>query len=65
MSRSVKKPIVRDKPSTRWYWRTTRRIINQKVRNGEEDLPSEKSIINDYDYSDYTFMSDLEKSKRK
>jgi hypothetical protein len=65
MSRSVKKPIVKDKPSTRLYWRTTRRVINQKVRYGDEDLPSERSIVNDYDYSDYMFISDLEKSKRK
>lgn len=63
MSRSFKQPILKDSPrnfkKSAIYWRTIRRVINytiKKFRNNTEDiiLPMEKSIINDYDYSDYT-----------
>ena len=63
MSRSYKQPILKDSPrnfkKSAIYWRTIRRVINytiRKFRNNTEDiiLPMEKSIINDYDYSDYT-----------
>lgn len=59
MSRSTKKPIVKDNPKGRraLYWRTTRRIINEAIRQQKETLPLEKEIINDYDYSDYRFFS--------
>jgi len=63
MSRSYKQPIIKDSPrnfkKSAIYWRTIRRVINytiRKFRNNTEDiiLPKEKSIVNDYNYSDYT-----------
>lgn len=67
MSRSKKKPIMKDSPKGRraLYWRATRRVINQAVRQGKETLPLEKEIVNDYDYSDYTFFSDRPCDTRK
>lgn len=63
MSRSRRKPIIKDRPrnakKSSLYWRVVRRVINDKVRqiksNPEKDLslPEPKNIVNDYDYSDY------------
>lgn len=63
MSRSRKKPIIKDRPrntkKSSLYWRVVRRVINDKVRQilsnpeKELDLPEPKEIVNDYDYSDY------------
>lgn len=63
MSRSRRKPIVKDRPrndkKSSLYWRVVRRVINDKVRqitkSPEEDveLPEPKEIVNDYDYCDY------------
>lgn len=67
MSRSRKKAIVKDNGiSTSEYWKPIRRIwkqtINQfykKERFGywefDDSLPNPKSLIDDYNYSDYTF----------
>lgn len=62
MSRSRRKPIIKDRPrndkKSSLYWRIVRRVINSKVReilktDEEMDLPEPKEIVNDYDYSDY------------
>lgn len=63
MSRSRRKPIIKDRPrnakKSSLYWRVVRRVINDKVRQmftypeKEIDLPEPKEIVNDYDYSDY------------
>jgi hypothetical protein len=58
MSRSRKKPIVKDKTDGAKYHRTIRRVTNEKVRYLEdaledEELPDPKSIVNDYNYSDW------------
>lgn len=58
MSKSKRKPIIKDKPRNRkasTYYKRIRRIFKQLVKAGKEDLPNSKSIVNDYDYSDYTF----------
>lgn len=81
MSRSRRKPIIKDKPrnekSGAKYWRTVRRVTNEKVKYlsealEDENLPLPKEIVNDYDYSDYhidyRFMDDeetVEKESRK
>jgi len=63
MSRSRKKPIVKDAPKSEKkgsrYWRAVRRVTNQRVKYLNEELdegilPVPKEIVNDYDYSDYT-----------
>lgn len=67
MSRSRKKAIYKDswKGRTSFYWKTIRRKHNQlisqfykKDRFGywefDDSLPDPKTIVNDYDYSDYT-----------
>jgi hypothetical protein len=72
MSRSKKEPIVKDRPrnhrKSTEYWRRVRRVINQTVRKlffKDEDevvIPNPKEVVNDYDYSDYTFdMRDIKK----
>lgn len=62
MSRSRRKPIVKDGPrnhkKSSLYWRPVRRVTNEKVRYLNEELddeiiPDPKEIVNDYDYSDY------------
>lgn len=54
MSRSKRKPIVKDKGmTTHEYWSTIRRIWKQIIkRDPESVLPDEKTIHNDYSYSD-------------
>lgn len=63
MSRSRRLPIVKDRPrndkKSTLYWRTVRRVINEKVKfyliapSDDVNLPQPKEIVNDYDYSDY------------
>lgn len=63
MSRSRRKPIVKDRPrnekKSSLYWRIVRRVINGKVRQisktdeDETNLPEPREIVNDYDYCDY------------
>jgi hypothetical protein len=68
MSRSYREPIIKDRPrnykKSTWYWRTIRRITKMFVKQGK-DVPNPKSIINDYDYCDWTFNADPIKGKRK
>jgi len=80
MSRSRKKPIIKDRPrnykKSSNHWRTIRRVTKDKIRFlqetlEEEIIPDPKEIINNYDYSDYRFdmrfLSDeiSEKESRK
>ena len=62
MSRSRKKPIIKDRPRNQkkssLYWRTIRRVTNEKVRKlniepENDNLPNPKELINDYTYCDY------------
>jgi hypothetical protein len=63
MSRSRRQPIIKDRPrnekKSTLYWRTVRRVINDKVRmlkyepDSDENMPEPKEIVNDYDYCDY------------
>jgi hypothetical protein len=64
MSRSKRKPIVKDGPrnykKSSAYWRTVRRVTKEKVKYLNEELednilPDPQEIVNDYDYSDYRF----------
>lgn len=78
MSRSRKKPIIKDAPrnykKSSAYWRPIRRVIKKKVKYlndalDDEQLPIPQEIINDYDYSDYKFdlrkMDDPEMSEKE
>lgn len=78
MSRSRKKPIIKDAPrnykKSSAYWRTIRRVIKKKVKYlnealDDEQLPIPQEIVNDYDYSDYKFdlrkMGDPEMSEKE
>lgn len=66
MSRSRKKAIYKDKADKAWYWRVIRRVQNQVISQYKnydsieeiEEVPHEKTIINDWDYCDY--VSDFE-----
>ena len=63
MSRSRKLPVLKDRPrnhkKSALYWRTVRRVINEKVKlylempSDDVNLPTPKEIVNDYDYSDW------------
>ena len=57
MSRSIKQPIIKDRPrnfqKSQIYWRTIRRVINYTLRKFSRDvdemiLPKEKSIVLDF-----------------
>jgi hypothetical protein len=68
MSRSKRKPIIKDRPrnykkSTR-YWRKIRRIWKMEVDSGKE-ITQAKELENDYNYSDYRFIDCEEKHTRK
>ena len=74
MSRSKREPIIKDRPrnhkKSTIYWRTIRSVWNNIIKSfkgdyEDFDLPNEKTIVNDYDYSDYKFFTDDEKYKRK
>lgn len=74
MSKSFKKPIIKDSPrnykKSTAYWRIIRRVIKNNLNQhyigvnntldnfdvDEPELKNPKQIINDYDYSDYTFI---------
>lgn len=54
MSRSYKKPIYKDKGiGKKLYNRAIRRVQKIAVKQGK-DIPNPKTIINDYDYCDYS-----------
>jgi len=73
MSKSRKKPVLKDKTDGAKYHRTIRRVTNQKVRYLEEAIDDEglrdpKEIINDYNYRDWKFdlrFKDDEISKKE
>lgn len=63
MSRSRKLPIIKDRCSKKIYHRTIKRRIRNYIRshffkliddNFDDVIPNFKSIVNNYDYSDYT-----------
>lgn len=66
MSRSKKLDIIKDRPrnskKSSIYWRKIRRFINiqiVKYLKGNSvilDKSIHKSVMNDYDYSDYTIV---------
>ncbi len=55
MSRSKRQPIIKDHSlKTAEYWRRVRRTVKLVVKAGKTDnIPNPKTLINDYDYSDY------------
>lgn len=80
MGKSYRKPIIKDRPrntkKSTEYWRKVRRVTKQAVSKLESDedfdvdIPNPKTIVNDYDYSDYKYISNeddefYEKSLRK
>ena len=62
MGKSRKKAIVKDVGHMKdIYWqihrRTNKQILKNAVENGEEEIDflHPKELVNDYDYSDWTF----------
>jgi hypothetical protein len=56
MSRSRRKPIIKDKPRNHKasiYYRRVRRAVKQSIKKEEELQPLSREIVNDYDYCDY------------
>ena len=64
MSRSLKKPYIKDKGNKNIYWRTVRRVWKYQLKSDKE-LSDRKVIMNDYNYCDYWYISDNVKYKRK
>lgn len=65
MSRSKRKPIIKDRPrnykKSTMYWRMVRRrqkIETNKIKTQDEiEITNPKSIVNDFQYSDYKFLT--------
>ena len=60
MGKSYKKSIIKDSPrnykKSSMYWRKVRRVQKQFISENEDVIsPHPKSIINDYDHTDYIF----------
>ena len=59
MSRSHKKPVLKDKSPVALYWRTIRHRIKQQVNRFFKEDPDEiilsepKELVNDYNYHDW------------
>lgn len=70
MSRSYKKPWIKDKTTIN-YSKIIRSRINQIVKSllnkdpEEVVLPNPKTIVNDYDISDYRYKLENKKQIRK
>jgi hypothetical protein len=65
MSRSLKRNILKETSKGRkaWYWRTVRRVQKMFLKQGKE-IPDKRIIVDDYNYSDYTFVVDYKKTRR-
>jgi hypothetical protein len=71
MSRSYRKPFIKDKPRnqkrTTLYWKPIRHNWRQHLKQNylDHDLnfESPKTYINDYDYCDYWFEIYIDKEK--
>lgn len=60
MSRSTKKPIIKDRGcSTHMYWAPIRHnwkiTLNQNYYKDDLEFKNPKKFVNDYTYSDYCF----------
>jgi len=71
MSRSKKKAIYKDKGLKKTYHKVVRSNVNQVVRESkkledldEVEIPDEKTIINDYDYCDYSIDAEHDNDPR-
>ena len=60
MNRSYRKPYIKDKGKTKHeYWSPIRHTWKQIIHSSlpeEIALPHQKTIINDYDYSDFLII---------
>ena len=75
MSRSKKKPILKDKPrntKASIYYRKIRRVIKHlltKTKNSGDpidlNLPESRSLVNDYDYCDWIWNMEDEKDPER
>ena len=69
MSRSKRIPIIKDRPRNKKkssiYWRAIRRHWKHSIKSGKLEFKLAKEIVNDYDYSDYKFISNNIKYTRK
>lgn len=71
MSKSFKKPVIKDKSGKKHYHRRIRSRIKNIIRSKDiteledELLPLEQELINDYNYSDYELWLEDDKYKRK
>jgi len=61
MSRSYKKPVYKDKGMKDAYWKRVRSRQKNEIKSGvhPEDVSNPKTIVNDYDYSDYSVGHNL------
>jgi hypothetical protein len=72
MSRSKKKPIVKEGGFGSEYWRTIRRVQKNEIRSNillldldELNISQPRDIVNDYDYCDYVLRDcDIEYTRK-
>ena len=77
MSRSLRLDIIKERPrnykKSTAYWRRVRRVMRIAVYNFRKDYKNRidiiynnpRLIVNDYDYSDYTFVKSYDKKVSK
>jgi len=73
MGKSKKKAIYKDVGiGKKRYHKTCRSVINKQIREiskledtDEYEIENEKTIINDYDYSDYKFIYEYSSNNEK
>ena len=68
MSRSYKKPIIKDSKGSKWYNKLFRRTNKQRVNSNREPKLM-KELVNDWDICDWRWFivekEDINKHKRK
>lgn len=73
MSRSKRKAIIKDRPrnfkKSAIYWRRIRRklhtILHTKKIDDDLELPDPKTIVNDYDHTDYILDFEHDKNDER
>ena len=64
MSRSYRKPIVKDKSDHSWYNRIFRRVNKQRV-SGFKEPKLMRELVNDWNVCDWIWRDADDKYKRK
>lgn len=64
MSRSYKKEVVKDPKPKSWYKRVRRTTKTVIASGREEEIPLERTIVNDYEICDHKWGSYIGRGKK-